>query len=158
MNIDCNEIIPDRLWVGGYLCPDDAVLLAKQFISTVLSLQTDEDLSTYGIQTKKLLKAYQAADIELRRIPIPDLDKSDLVAKLPLCVAELEEALKPVWARVYVHCTAGLNRSPTVVAAYLIRSRNMSAREAYEYVTARRHCKPSLEALEQYEESLKTQS
>lgn len=158
MNIDCNEMIPDRLWVGGYLRPEDAGLLAKQLISTVLSLQTDEDLAVYGIQIKKLLKAYQAADIELRRVPIPDFDKESLVANLPLCVSELEEALKPEWARVYLHCTAGLNRSPTVAAAYLIRSGNMSAKEAYDYVTARRHCSPSLELLEKYEESLKIQS
>jgi len=157
MNIDSNEIIPARLWVGGYLRPEDAKLLAKNLISTVISLQTDEDLTTYGIQIKKLLKACQEAEIELRRVPVSDLDKISLAAKLPSCVAELQAALQPQWARVYLHCTAGLNRSPTVAAAYLIRSRNMSAREAYDYVTARRHCNPSLEVLEQYEESLKNQ-
>ena len=157
MNIDCNEMIPDRLWVGGYLRPEDAGSLAKKFISTVLNLQTEEDLAAHGIQMKKLLKAYESAEIELRRVPIADFDNESLVTKLPLCVSELEKALKPEWARVYVHCTAGLNRSPTVAAAYLIRSANMSAKEAYDYVTARRHCSPSREILEKYEELLKIQ-
>lgn len=158
MNVDCDEIIPARLWVGGYLRPEDVKQLARNLISTVVSLQTDDDLATLGIQIQKLLKAYQETRIELRRIPIPDFDKNSLAANLPLCVAELQEALQPEWTRVYLHCTAGINRSPTIAAAYLIRSRDMSAAEAYDYITARRHCSPYLDVLEQYAESLKIQS
>ena len=157
MNLDCDELIPGRLWVGSYLRPEDTGALARKLISIVLNLQTDEDLAALGIQLKELLKAFESADIELRRVPIPDFDKESLVTKLPLCVSELEKALKPEWARVYLHCTAGLNRSPTVAAAYLIRSANMSSAEAYDYVNARRHCSPSREILEKYEESLKIQ-
>jgi len=158
MNVDSNEIIPARLWVGGYLQPEDVKLLAKNLISTVVSLQTDEDLASRGIQIKKLLKAFQESGIELRRVPIADFDKNGLVANLPLCVSELQVALQPEWARVYLHCTAGINRSPTVAAAYLIRSRDMSAKDAYDYVTGRRHCSPYVDVLEQYAESLKIQS
>ncbi len=39
---------------------------------------------------------------------------------------------------VYVHCFAGISRSPTMVAAYLIRHHNMTATEALDYIRARR--------------------
>ncbi len=155
MDLDGSEIIPSKLWVGAFVQPQDAVLLEKTLITTVLSLQTDEDMASCGIQFEKLLDAYQAAGIELRRLPVPDFDRVSLAARLPSCVAELEKALQPRQTRVYLHCTAGINRSPTVAAAYLIRSQDMSAREAYEFIISRRDCNPYLEILEKYRDSLK---
>jgi len=71
---------------------------------------------------KKLLAAYKLAAIELRRIPIPDFDRHVLGMHLPQAVEELEDALAPSSGKVYVHCTAGINRGPTLAAAILSRS------------------------------------
>jgi protein-tyrosine phosphatase len=67
-------------------------------------------------------------------------------------VEELESVLKPSDARVYLHCTAGINRSPTLAAAFLIKNKHLSAREAYEYITAKRQCHPYLAVLQEYAE------
>ena len=158
MNFNGDEIIPSRLWVGAFIQPQDVRLLARNSITTVLSLQSGEDLASCGIQLEKLRNAYRDAGIELRRSPVRDFDRDSLAACLPSCVAELEKALQPRQTRVYLHCTAGINRSPTVAAAYLIRSQDMSAREAYEFIIARRDCSPSLEILEKYRDSLRIQS
>lgn len=158
MLMDCNEIIPDRLWVGCMIRPEDVRLLIQMGITHIVSLQSDEDLSNYGISLKKLLKACAEARMELRRVPTYDFNKDAMSKNLAQSVAELESALEPRWARVYLHCTAGVNRSPTVAAAYLMRSRNMAAREAYDYVSARRHCSPELAILEEYSESVKASS
>jgi protein-tyrosine phosphatase len=154
MILDCSEVLPDRLWVGTFVRPEDVPFLRQMGMTTVISLQSDHDLETYNIHFKKLLKACDEAQIELRRIDTPDFDQNALAANLDRSVAELEAALAPRWTKVYLHCTAGINRSPTVAAAYLIRARGCSAREAYEFVTARRHCCPYLTVLEKFEASL----
>lgn len=155
MIIDCNEIIPERLWVGRLIRPEDVKLLIQMGITHVVSLQSDEDLANYGISLKKLLKAYEEARIELRRVATQDFDKEALAKNLAQSVAELESALEPPWTRVYLHCTAGINRSPTVAAAYLMRSRGKSAQEAFDYLSSRRDCSPYLAVLEEYSNSLK---
>jgi atypical dual specificity phosphatase len=156
MILDCNEIIQDRLYVGSYIRPENVKLLRQLGITCVLNLQTDQDLASYSLSLKKLLKAYALAEVELRRIPTPDFDKRALSTNLPQAVEELENALAPRWGKAYVHCTAGVNRGPTLAAAYLIKSKGLSAREAYDYVVARRDCNPYLETLQEYELFLKS--
>jgi protein-tyrosine phosphatase len=157
MILDCNEVIQDRLWVGSLIRPEDVAFLRQLGITSIVNLQSDEDLSNYNISMKKLLKAYALAEIELYRVPTQDFDQKALTANLPQAVAQLEEALLPRWAKVYVHCTAGINRGPTLAAAYLIKVRGLSAQEACDYVMARRHCNPYLATLEEYVQFLKNE-
>jgi protein-tyrosine phosphatase len=155
MIFDWDEIIQDRLWVGSFVRPEEVGLLEQMHITTVLSLQSDQDIAGYHIPTESLLKAYAAAKIQYQRLAIPDFDTQALSAMLARAIAELETALKPSGARVYVHCTAGINRSPTLAAAYLIKNKHLSAREACEYVMSRRQCSPYLVVLQEYAESLR---
>lgn len=149
-----NEIIQDRLWVGSFVRPEDVGLLEQLKISTVLSLQSDQDLAIYNIPTERLLREYSSVNIQYRRVAIPDFDIQALSAMLARAVEELEIALKPSEARVYAHCTAGINRSPTLAAAYLIKNKHLSVRDAYKYVMDRRQCSPYLAVLQEYAESL----
>ena len=155
MILDCNEIVQDRLWVGSYIRPEDMPTLRQMGITAIVSMQCDEDISHLKISLKKLLKACTTAEMEFRRIPTRDFDQESLSANLPGAVAEIENVLVPRWARVYIHCTAGINRGPTLAAAYLMKTWDMSAQEAYDYVTTRRHCNPYLAILQKYEASLK---
>lgn len=157
MILDCNEIIENRLWVGSYVTAEAAGLLRRLEISSVLSLQNEQDLRDHNIPIKKILKSYESLGIEYRSVPTPDFDRKALGVNLAKAVEELEQALAPRWARVYVHCTAGINRGPTVAAAYLMKSMGMAAKEAFDYVVARRYCSPYLSTLEEYEELLKNQ-
>jgi protein-tyrosine phosphatase len=154
MILDCSEILPDKLWIGTFVRPEDVPILQRMGVTTVLNLQSDKDLEVYNIPIKKLLKAYDQAEIELRRVATPDFDQNAMTANLDRIVAELDEALVPRWAKAYLHCTAGVNRSPTVAAAFLIRAKGFSAQEAYDFVTGRRHCSPYLAVLEKYQASL----
>jgi dual specificity phosphatase 12 len=153
MFLDCNEIIENKVWVGSFIRPEEVRFLRQLGITTVVSLQSDRDLEDYHVSKSKLQKTYEAAEIELRRVPTEDFNKAAISANLGRSVEELEKALAPRWAKVYVHCTAGINRGPTLVAAYLIKSRKMSAQEACDYVTAKRHCSPYHDVLEAYEAS-----
>jgi protein-tyrosine phosphatase len=156
MFLDCNEIIPNRLWVGTFVRPEEVKLLRQMDITAVLSLQSDEDIAEWHISQEKLRKAYAQADIEFHRIPTADFDKQALAVNLPPAVEELENILASRWAKAYVHCTVGINRAPTLAAAYLIKIHGLSAREAYDYVIARRHCSPYRTVLEDYELLLKS--
>lgn len=150
MFLECNEIIPDRLWVGGWIQPDQIRALRTLGITTVMNLQSDQDISERGVPIKKLSKALAEANIAHLREPVPDFDKKILAARLPQCVAALETALQPRWAKVYLHCTAGINRGPTVAAAYLMKSHGMTPQAAFQFLIERRHCSPYLDLLEAY--------
>ncbi|MBZ5495497.1 MAG: dual specificity protein phosphatase family protein [Acidobacteriia bacterium] len=158
MGLDFNEIIPGRLWVGGYVREEDVAELRRIGITTVVSLQTDEDLLLYGILPHRLALAYQSSGIELRRVPTLDFDREALARNLPEAVAQVEDALAPPWTKLYLHCTAGINRSATTAAGFLIKSRGTPAREARDYLTARRDCNPTLDILENFEEALRSGS
>ncbi len=155
MTIDCCEIIPNRLWVGGLVYPEDIRLLAEMGITHVVSLQSDDDLSTFGISIERLLEAYVQARIELRRVATRDFDREALAKSLAPGVQQLASALEPLRTRVYCHCTAGINRSPTVVAAYLMWSRGMSPEAACDVVAERRHCSPDLSVLRKFHATAK---
>ena len=155
MKLDCSEIIPGKLWIGPYLQTQDAGELRRAGITVVISLQSDEDLGAYGISILMLANALQAEGIRLARVPIQDFSKEALERKLPEAVLELLSALESPGARVYLHCTAGINRAPTTAAAYLIFSRRVAAREAWAFLTAKRHCSPYLDVLERYADSLR---
>jgi protein-tyrosine phosphatase len=154
IHLDCNEIIPGRLWVGAYLLPKDASALSRAGITTVISLQSEDDISTYGLSLQELGGALQTAGIQLVHIPVQDFSREAIERRLPEAVAELRKALQPAAARVYLHCTAGINRAPTTAAAYLIRFQGMIARDACAVLTARRHCSPYLDVLERYASTL----
>jgi protein-tyrosine phosphatase len=150
MKLDCSEILPERLWVGTYLGVEEVARLEELRITTVVSLQDENDIVQRGISVGNLATAYAHAGIEFRQAPVPDFDKRELLAKLPDCVAEIAAALKPQNARVYLHCTMGMNRAPTAAAAYMMRSRGISARVAYDHMVSRRYCRPYLDVLEDY--------
>jgi protein-tyrosine phosphatase len=155
MKLDCNEILPERLWVGTYLRVEDVAQLQKMGITTVVSLQDDKDVVQRGISLEKLGIAYARAGIEFRQAPVMDFDKRGLLAKLPGCVSEISAALTAPTARIYLHCTMGMNRAPTAAAAYMIQSLGMSPQQAYDHVVSRRYCRPYLDVLEDYAALLK---
>ncbi len=155
MPIDCDEILPGILWVGTFVRPGEIDGLLERHITTVVSLQTDGNFAYCGVSADQLTRALSAAGIALRRVPVEDFSADLLARKLPECVVVLAGALAPEGARVYLHCTAGMNRSPTVAAGYLIQARGATARLAHDYVRTRRRCRPYLSVLEQFEEYTK---
>jgi protein-tyrosine phosphatase len=151
MALNLSEIIPGRLWVGGYVREDEVPHLQRMGISAVVSLQTDEDLLKYGVSPDTLALAYEKAGIELHRLPIADSSSEELDRWLPAAAAQVAEVLANPAAKLYLHCTAGVTRSPTAAAGYLVKVLGISALDACSYLVSRRGCNPTLEILENYE-------
>jgi protein-tyrosine phosphatase len=78
--------------------------------------------------------------------PIEDFNRAELQTCLPDSVAALERMLKQGHS-VYVHCSAGVNRSPTVVAAYLHWCLGYELLQAFIHLHACHYCLPDAEAI-----------
>jgi protein-tyrosine phosphatase len=115
-------------------------------ITAVLNLQTDDDMRAVNLVWEPLEAHYKKSGIELCRVPVRDFDPVDLRKKLPKCVGSLEHLLA-LGHSVYLHCTLGAARSPTVAIAYLHWCRGWNLEEAVTCVKKQWQCSPNLEAV-----------
>jgi protein-tyrosine phosphatase len=152
--MEISEILPE-LFVGP--CPvrieDIDHLRREHGITAVLNLQTDDDIEQIEYDWKFLQKYYRQSRIALRRVPVHDFDQNDLRKNLPICVQSLNELLRDDHI-VYVHCTLGVGRAPSVVVTYLHWIQQWDLELALRHVSARRRCSPNLEAIRLASEDL----
>ena len=142
--MDCDRI-SDNLFVGSCLLDlKEVEELHSLGITAILSLQTEEDMGKRGIEWEE--KAALTAKLAFRSVPVRDFDTADLQRKLPECVMALDGMLK-AGHTVYLHCTAGTGRSPTVAAAYLHWCLAWPLERALTHVREARDCSPNMEAI-----------
>ena len=143
--MDVDQVLPS-LYVGSFPSIDDVDTLKQTGITSVLSLQSDDDLGVCGINWTALRARYRSSNIEVRRVPIVDFDDDNLRDKLPEAVRVLNELLSQNHT-VFVHCNAGMNRSPSIVLCYLHWMGGMSLEDAEQHVRRSRSCAPVLEVI-----------
>lgn len=120
------EILPN-LWLGNLDATYDLEFLREANITHVLSI-IEIDHSTHALVTKGVIHM---------RIRMYDSDEEPIYNVFPTACNFIEDALKHGGA-VYVHCLMGISRSPTLVAAYLMKTRGMGVEEVLEFLVARR--------------------
>jgi atypical dual specificity phosphatase len=142
-----DRILPN-LFVGS--CPttvEDIARLKRDFgVTAVLSVQTDEDLDYWGIGWDRMQACYEQLGMEIRRVPVRDFDPDDLRGMLPECVGVLDELLRGGHT-VFLHCNAGVNRSPTIAIACLCWIEGWTLEKASAHVIEQHPCDPYLEAI-----------
>ena len=139
--------IVDGIFIGT--CPEnrlDAERLSQNRITAVFNLQSDADLVARQIHWADLEQAYLELGISPYRAPIIDFDDADMAALLPNAVATLAAVIKE-YSRVYVHCTAGQQRSPSAVIGYLAWHCGYDLEEAITLVMSTRKCAPPLHVI-----------
>ncbi|MFT7622997.1 MAG: protein-tyrosine phosphatase [Myxococcota bacterium] len=133
ITFDASELTPE-LWVGSYpQSPTDVLHLKAAGITAILNLQSDDDFRQKSIQWGLFWNFYVKQGMEVVRHPITDFDPQPLLEELPAAVERLN-ALVAKGHKVYVHCTAGINRSPSVCIGFLSKYRDMDVAAANELV------------------------
>ena len=144
--MDYNQILP-KLFVGAHPNnADDIDELKSAGITAVLNLQSDDDFQYLGIGWSRLHAHYFALGMEVRRVPVQDFNDDDLRNKLPQAVQTLSELLEGGHT-VFVHCSAGVNRSPSVIIGYLHWVQGWNLDEAEKQVRRCRSCSPVMEVI-----------
>ena len=134
-----SRVLPS-LFVGPAPMDDDDFRELKELnITAILSLQTQEDDSAGAIEIER--NTAIAIGMTFTNLPVTDFDRLELARKLPECVKTVEGLLAHV-DNLYLHCTAGVNRSPTVAAAYLHWSLHWPLEKALEHIETCRNCCP----------------
>jgi protein-tyrosine phosphatase len=123
---------------------EDFEHLRSEGITAILSLQTVEDVGERGIESEET--AAKSANLRFHNVPVADFDLFDLARQLPACVTELKRLLND-GQTVYLHCTAGVNRSPTVAVAYLYWCLGWPLEQAVTRVRKTRECCPLPEVI-----------
>ncbi|GAB6166054.1 hypothetical protein JCM19992_20540 [Thermostilla marina] len=142
-----DRILPN-LFIGPYIAMPGEIdqLVARHQIDAILNLQTDRDLIDRGVDIESIRRRCRELGVELVRVPIRDFDVDDLTCKLPEAASALAELLRR-GKTVYLHCTAGINRSATVAIAYLYWFEDQDLAEAIETVMSRHLCEPYIDAI-----------
>ena len=145
--MDVSQIL-SNLFVGSFpKSPEDIDRLHREGITAVLNAQTDDDMDDWGVNWDRLESYYREVGIDVRRAPVRDFDPDDLRRQLPACVDVLDELLRG-GRTVYVHCNMGVNRSPSIVIAYLHWVLGWDLEKATDHVMKCRSCDPYVDVIE----------
>lgn len=121
--------------------PDDLTTIQAQTqVSAILSLQHDECLEALEIDYPLHLRHSQALGLVMARCPLRDFDADDQRRGLPAAVRALHDLLRQ-GHRVYVHCTAGINRASLVILSYLTWIEGMQLEGAMDLLL---HARPEV--------------
>ncbi|KAI9058481.1 phosphatases II [Trametes sanguinea] len=138
-------IIEDVLYLGPASAASDAAFLTSKAITHVVSIGHDPPTKLDLRITDPMTGRATALQYHLLRL----VDSGSSLAPLEACVDAASELLEQIRAkkeRVFVHCSAGISRSPTVVVAYMMRHWEKTLKEAlFAVVDARPAVSPNPE-------------
>ncbi len=133
------SVIRETIVVGS--CPmttRDIDRIRKETRTTaLLSVQTDLCRAAFAIDWGAHLRHAAKRGILLVNAPMRDFDPPEQRRRLPDAVRCLSRLLNR-GERVYVYCTAGINRSPLTVLGYLTFLEGLSPDDAHALIKAAR--------------------
>lgn len=127
---DMQEIRP-RIWLGSYGAACDSTALAERGVTHILTVGVNTDL--LGVRQRVQLPPSEKDPLTRLIVAVQDASHARLDRHFDACSSFMADALAKGGA-VLVHCQAGQSRSPTIVAAYLMREERLEAFEALESI------------------------
>jgi hypothetical protein len=140
--------VRDDLFIGSgpLTLSDFDQLLSATDATAFLSLQSDACRAHFSVCYEDHKEYAKAQGFSLVNVPMLDFNDDDQRRLLPRAVRSLYDLLY-VGHRVYVYCTAGINRSPLTVLGFLTFIEQQSAASALGSIrAARADADPSLSA------------
>ncbi len=127
-------------------------LVSVYEVDTIVNLQTDGDFEGLGLRWDLMWQHIVSRGIDVVRVPIEDLNERSMKQGMDQAVAVVTERLRS-GERVYLHCTAGINRSSTVAAAVLAGPFEMGFLRSMEHISSRRRVAPYLGLVQRWLEA-----
>jgi atypical dual specificity phosphatase len=124
-----------RKWLGGCGLPEpgDEKVLASKGVTLLISLvEPHEFYDAWPGGEDEFLNVMREVGIEVIRIPTPDFTAPDVEESCRAYERIKKEIDKG--GKVVVHCYAGIGRTGTFIAGYLVWSEGLSPEEAEEEV------------------------
>lgn len=122
-------------------------LADEEGVTCIMNTQQDKDMVHWGVDLQALRARCLERGVLLERHPFPDFSADGLRVGLPAAVTALD-ALLECGHVVYLHCTAGMGRSPGVAIAYMYWFADYPTLDgAYTALTSVRPCGPNKEAI-----------
>jgi hypothetical protein len=132
-------VVRDDLVVGS--CPmtvdDIDRIRAETGATALLSVQCDDCRSAFAIDFEEHARHALRSGLVLANAPMRDFDPGDQRLRLPDAVVWLARLIA-AGHRVYVYCTAGINRSPLTLLGYLTFVEGLGTDEAIALIEAAR--------------------
>jgi atypical dual specificity phosphatase len=146
-SLNWGQITADIIIGTCPMTPDDLKRIRSEAgVSAVLSLQHDDCLTYWGINYAMMYRTGIELGLLMERCPIRDFNIPDMRKHMPSAISILANMLAH-GHRIYVHCTAGMGRSSTVVLGYLTMVKGYSSDEAIRLILKGRSASvPALEA------------
>ena len=126
-----NWILVNKLAIGTPIFNQkDQLFLKEKNIISILDLRNEFDL--HEIDKKKQFFLYK--EFNTVNLSLPDHNSKRLATKSEIenAVNTLEELLMN--GPVFMHCHAAAERSPLISIAFLLKIKNLSLTQSYEYV------------------------
>ena len=104
-NPECDEIIKDKLYLGNYDFALNNNLLKEKNISCILVCGSE-------------LECKFENEFKYLKIDLNDYIEDSLLPHIDKCIQFIKENQDK---RIFIHCNAGISRSPSIIIAYLIK-------------------------------------
>jgi dual specificity phosphatase 12 len=140
--------VMSNLWIGDYSASQDAAELSKHGIRFVVSASTQ--CSSLKARVPPLNSRHPVrqqyeiiSGTTVHQIAVDDTETTNIIEHFVPCSNFIAKA-RVQGAGVLVHCQAGMSRSATLVAAYLMKEMGLNVEQALQKIRrARSQIQPS---------------
>jgi len=144
------DLVAPRLFLGAAPTSlNHFQSVRERGVDAILTLQTEAEAARQGLLPEVASRVASSLGMSMHRMPIPDLDPASLRRLIDNAVLLLDDLLGG-GRHVFLHCAAGLNRSPTVAAAWIAWRRDLEAAAACLLVRQSHPSVPDVEAVHRF--------
>ena len=119
---ECDEIIKGKLYLGNYDFALNKDLLKNKNISCIIVCGSE-------------LECKFPNEFQYLKINLNDYIEDSILPYIDQCMEFINDNNDK---KIFIHCNAGVSRSPSIVISYLIKGLNYSFKEAYDLVKSKR--------------------